>query len=90
MTRFKANTPLREAKDMPLAEGSDILSDRIGFLPTRQSNNRKNPMQDTVREVVVETETGKRLRILTNDLDALPKRSPISTSAAGKSSCSSG
>ena len=27
-------------------------------------------MQDAVREVVVETETGKRLRILTNDLDA--------------------
>ena len=70
VTRFKANTPLREAKDMPLAEGSDVLSDRIGFLPARQCNNRKNPMQDAVREIVVETETGKRLRILTNDLDA--------------------
>ena len=70
VTRFKANTPLREANDMPLAEGSDVLSDRIGFLPARQCNNRKNPMQDAVREIVVETETGKRLRILTNDLDA--------------------
>jgi Transposase DDE domain len=70
VTRFKANTPLREAKDMPLAEGSDALSDRIGFLPARQCNNRKNPMQDAVREIVVETETGKRMRILTNDLDA--------------------
>ena len=70
VTRFKANTPLREAKDMPLAVGSDVLSDRIGFLPARQGNNRKNPMQDAVREIVVETETGKRLRILTNDLDA--------------------
>src|SRR5271157_3362925 len=55
---------------MPLAEGSDVLSDRIGFLPARQCNNRKNPMHDAVREIVVETETGKRLRILTNDLDA--------------------
>ena len=27
-------------------------------------------MQEAVREIVVETETGKRLRILTNDLDA--------------------
>ena len=27
-------------------------------------------MQDAVREIVVETETGKTLRILTNDLDA--------------------
>ena len=70
MTRFKTNTPLNEAKDMPLAEGSDVLSDRIGFLPARQCNNRKNPMHDRVREIVVETETGKRLRILTNDLDA--------------------
>ena len=70
VTRFKTNTPLNEAKDMPLAEGSDVLSDRIGFLPARQCNNRKNPMQDGVREIVVETETGKRLRILTNELDA--------------------
>jgi Transposase DDE domain len=70
VTRFKANTPLNEAKAMPLAEGSDVLSDHIGFLPARQCNNRKNPMQEAVREIVVETETGKRLRILTNDLDA--------------------
>jgi IS4 transposase len=73
VTRFKTNTPLNEAKDMPLAEGSDVLSDRIGLLPARQCNNRKNPMQDAVREIVVETETGKRLRILTNDLDAPAK-----------------
>jgi len=47
-----------------------VLSDRIGFLPGRQAKNRKNPMQVAVREVVVMTETGKRLRVLTNDLDA--------------------
>jgi hypothetical protein len=70
VTRFKANTPLREPRDMPLARGSNVLSDRIGFLPARQCNNRKNPMQDGVREIVVETETGKKLRILSNDLDA--------------------
>jgi hypothetical protein len=70
VTRFKANTPLREAKTMPLAPGSDVLSDRIGFLPARQAKNRKNPMQSAVREIVVETETGKMLRILCNDLDA--------------------
>lgn len=70
VTRFKTNTPLNEPKAMPLAPGSDVLSDRIGFLPARLCNNRKNPMQDAVREIVVETETGKRLRILTNDLDA--------------------
>jgi len=70
VTRFKSNTPLHQARAMPLAPGSGVLSDRIGFLPGRQAKSRKNPMQDAVREVVVTTETGKRLRILSNDLDA--------------------
>jgi hypothetical protein len=70
VTRFKTNTPLLEARDMPLAPGTSVLSDRIGFLPGRQAKSRKNPMQDAVREIVVMTETGKKLRILTNDLDA--------------------
>jgi len=70
VTRFKANTPLHGARDLPLEPGSGVLSDRIGFLPGRQARSRKNPMQDAVREIVVMTETGKRLRILTNDLDA--------------------
>ena len=45
------------------------MSDRIGFLPARQAMNRKNPMQDAVREIVVKTESGETLRLLTNDLD---------------------
>jgi hypothetical protein len=40
------------------------------FLPARQALNRKNPMADAVREIVVRTETGETLRLLTNDLDA--------------------
>jgi hypothetical protein len=70
VTRFKSNTPLHQARDMPLAPGSSVLSDRIGFLPARQAKSRKNPMQEAVREVVVQTQTGKKLRILSNDLDA--------------------
>jgi hypothetical protein len=70
VTRFKANTPLDLVEERPLPEGSPILSDRIGFLPRRQMRSRKNPMSDAVREVRVRTETGKELRILTNDLDA--------------------
>jgi hypothetical protein len=70
VTRFKTNTPLGQARDMPLQPGSSVLSDRIGFLPGRQAKSRKNPMQVAVREVIVMTDTGKRLRILTNDLDA--------------------
>jgi hypothetical protein len=70
VTRFKTNTPLGNPRDMPLDAASNILSDRIGFLPARQANNRRNPMQDAVREIVVTIPTGKKLRILTNDLDA--------------------
>ena len=70
VTRFKTNTPLLAAHDLPLRAGSPVLSDRIGFLPSRQARSRKNPMHQAVREVVVMTETGERLRILSNDLDA--------------------
>jgi hypothetical protein len=70
VTRFKTNTPLNEPREMPLPPGSTVLGDRIGFLPARQAMNRKNPMQAGVREIVVKTETGETLRLLTNDLDA--------------------
>jgi len=70
VTRFKTNKPLHDATDLPLAPHTRVHSDRIGFLPRRQAKNRSNPMADAVREIVVSTETGKRLRILTNDLDA--------------------
>jgi len=70
VTRFKTNTPLCSAEALPLPPGSRALSDRIGFLPARQAKNRKNPMQAAVREIVVMTDTGKKLRILSNDLDA--------------------
>jgi hypothetical protein len=70
ITRFKANTPLDIVRELPVAKGSNILSDRIGFLPARQAKSRRNPMQDAVREVKITTDTGKVLRILSNDLDA--------------------
>lgn len=70
VTRFKSNTPLNVIEELTVASGSNILSDRIGFLPARQASSRRNPMQVAVREVRVTTETGKVLRILSNDLDA--------------------
>ena len=70
VTRFKSNTPLTPVEELPVPAGSNILADRIGFLPTRQMNSRHNPMSDAVREVRVKTETGKILRLLSNDLDA--------------------
>jgi hypothetical protein len=70
VTRIKRNTPIEVIEHLPLPAGSAILSDRIGLLPARQTKSRRNPMQDAVRELRVLTETGKELRILTNDLDA--------------------
>jgi len=70
VTRLKKNTPLATLEDRELSEGSAILLDRIGTLPRRQAMNRRNPFQNPVREIKVQTDTGKVLRILSNDLDA--------------------
>ncbi len=71
VTRFKANTPLAVTAERPLPCGTGtILSDRIGHLPARLSMSRRNPFTGPVREIAVALETGKVLRILTNDLDA--------------------
>ena len=70
VSRFKRNTPLEVVEELPIAAGETILSDRIGFLPQRQGRGRKNPLRQAVREVQVKTDTGKVLRILSNDLDA--------------------
>ena len=70
VTRFKANTPLAPVEELAVPEGGTILSDRIGFLPARQARNRRNPMADAVREIRLRIDTGKVLRILSNDLDA--------------------
>jgi len=70
VTRIRRSTPLQVIEQLPLPADSAILSDRIGFLPEKQKRNRRNPMAHAVREVRVLTETGKELRILSNDLDA--------------------
>lgn len=70
VTRIKSNTKLTVVAELPVPRGSAILSDRVGCLPARQARSRRNPFQDPVREVCVTLETGKILRILTNDLDA--------------------
>jgi hypothetical protein len=71
VTRLKANTPLQVTETLSLPANADnIVSDEIGFLPTRLFGYRANPMSDAVREIKVTTDTGKILRILTNDLDA--------------------
>ena len=70
VTRFKSNTTLEVTEELKVETGGNILSDRIGFLPARQAKSRQNPMSSAVREVIITTDTGKVLRLLTNDLDA--------------------
>ena len=74
VTRLKSNTKLAVIEELPIPPqgppGTNILSDRIGHLPRRLSNSRDNPFHDAVREVRVTLDTGKVLRILSNDLDA--------------------
>jgi hypothetical protein len=70
VTRLKANTPFAVVEDRPVPQGSSILSDRTGYLPKRLAASRRNPMAGLVREVQVIIETGKMLRIFTNDLEA--------------------
>lgn len=70
VTRFKSHTPLEVIETREIAAVGPILSDRIGYLPKRQAKSRKNPFQKPVREIHVRIETGKILRILTNDLSA--------------------
>jgi hypothetical protein len=70
VTRLKANTPFKLVEDRRVAAGTSILSDRTGYLPKRLAASRKNPMSALVREIEVRIETGKVLRIFTNDLTA--------------------
>jgi IS4 transposase len=70
VTRLKVNTRLGVVATRAVAKGSNILSDCIGHLPQRMACSRKNPFHDPVRELRVRLDTGKVLRILTNDLDA--------------------
>jgi IS4 transposase len=70
VTRLKKNTPLTVVHENCVPADSNILSDRIGHLPGRLASSRKNPLQVPVREIRVVIDTGKVLRIVTNDLDA--------------------
>jgi IS4 transposase len=70
VTRLKANTPFEAAEERAVPANSAILSDRTGYLPKRLAGSRRNPLPDLVREVQVRIETGKVLRLFTNDLNA--------------------
>ena len=69
VTRLKSNTPLTVVANNPVKDAA-ILSDRIGHLPSRLAASRDNPFREPVREIRVRIDSGKILRIVSNDLDA--------------------
>lgn len=70
VTRLKRNTRLERAEERSVPRDGNIVGVRVGFLPARQARNRKNPFQKPVREIEVRLDTGKHIRIVTNDLEA--------------------
>jgi len=70
VTRLKKNTHLTIVRENKVPKHGNVLSDRIGFLPARLAASRHNPLQVAVREIRVLIDTGKVLRVATNDLDA--------------------
>ncbi|GGB07686.1 hypothetical protein GCM10011491_39650 [Brucella endophytica] len=70
VSRLKSNTLLDVMAEQAVPMDSNILSDRIGFLPQRMASSRRNPFADPVREVTVRMNTGTIIRLVTNDLDA--------------------
>lgn len=70
VTRLKTNTRPRILEER-LATGDGIRSDRIVAIDHRLTSNRTNPLAGVaLREVAVVTEDGRKLRLVTNDLDA--------------------
>jgi len=68
VTRLKCNTQLHEVEHRAVAGGGSIVSDCTGRLPARLAASRRNPFGDVGREIVVQIDATRRLRLFTNDL----------------------
>jgi hypothetical protein len=68
VTRLKCNTQLREVEQRALAHGGSVVSDSTGRLPERLAASRRNPFGGVGREVVVQIDANRTLRLFTNDL----------------------
>lgn len=70
VTRLKVNTPLRESKARAIAPNTCVLADETGYLPSRLAGSRRNPFQGQGRAITIRIDSGKVLRLFTNDLDS--------------------
>ena len=70
VTRLKKNSPLAVLETRPVAPGGPVLAERIGLLSRRLAASRNNPFDKPVRILTVALDGGRRIELLTNDLDA--------------------
>lgn len=68
VTRLKCNTLLRDPEVRAVTPGGAVLSDQVGRLSERMAGSRQNPFRQSGREIQVRIDTGKVLRLFTNDL----------------------
>ena len=69
VTRLKSNTPTRVVEERPVAEYGPIVVDRVVMLPQRLQHARTHRLgEKPVREIHVVIDSGKTLRLVTNDL----------------------
>lgn len=68
VTRLRKTSPTRLIEERAVAPGSNIVADRVVRVRGRLSHTRKNPLDHDLREVHVTIDTGKTLRLVTNDL----------------------
>ena len=71
VTRLKTHTRPAVVETRRVKDDGPIKSDKIIAMTWRLKSNRTNPLTDVpLREIEVVIETGKKLRIVTNDLEA--------------------
>jgi hypothetical protein len=71
VTRLKSYTNLTVTEERPVPQDHDVLlSDRVGHLPERMASQRRNPFARPGREVTIRIDSGKTIRVFTNDLDS--------------------
>jgi len=70
VTRLKKNTSVTVVAERPVSAGTNIVCDKVVQLPKRMARSRKNPFAKEGRMIVVVIETGKKLRLFTNDMES--------------------
>ena len=70
VTRLKTHTRPTLIEERQVEAGGSIIADRVIRLAGRLAGNRRNPLDRPLREVHVRIDTGKILRLVSNDLEA--------------------